>query len=173
LQFQRQTFIQYLNKEPFLQRLFRHPGFRQFVKFCIVGGSSTLLDMAILSFLLHFLPHLFWWVSQSIAFAISVSNGFYWNRHWTFKARDFGKAHTQYSIFVTTNLVGLGINLFVMKTFLVILTGKLIHGPQNPDNTKVLIAYICAIPFGVVWNYLAAKHWTFRQPKHLQEQDNS
>lgn len=148
-----------------MQRLFRHPGVRQFVKFCIVGGSSTLLDMGLLTFLLHFLPHFYWWVSQSIAFAVSVSNGFYWNRHWTFKARDFGKAHTQYSIFVSTNLVGLALNLFVMKFFLVILTGKILHGPHNPDNRKVLIAYVLAVPFGVVWNYLAAKHWTFRQPK--------
>ena len=154
-----------------MQRLFRHPGFRQFTKFCIVGASSTLLDMGLLWLMLRFLPHFPWWLSQSIAFAVSVSNGFYWNRHWTFKARDFGKAHTQYSIFVTTNLVGLAINLFVMKTFLVLLTGKVFHGDHNPDKTKVLIAYVLAIPFGVIWNYLAAKHWTFRQPKNLPEQD--
>jgi len=165
LRFHRQKRIHYLNKEPFLQRLFHHPGLRQFIKFCIVGASSTILDQGILWLLLTYLPFFPWWLSKAISFCIAVSNGFYWNRHWTFRARDFGKAHTQYSIFLFSNTIGLGLNLVVMKIILVILTGKLLHGDHNPDKIKVIIASVLAIPFVVGWNFMAAKHWTFRQPK--------
>lgn len=154
-----------------MQRLFRHSGFRQFVKFCIVGTSSTIIDQGILWILLNVLPACPWWISKAISFSIAVSNGFYWNRHWTFKARDYGKAHTQYSIFFFTNIIGLGLNLLVMKIFLIILTGKLLHGAHNPDKIKVIIASVLAIPFVVGWNFLAAKHWTFRKPADAIEDE--
>lgn len=148
-----------------MQRLFRHHGLRQFIKFCIVGTSSTIIDQGLLWLLLSYLPIFPWWLSKAISFSIAVSNGFYWNRHWTFRAREFGKAHTQYSIFFGTNLVGLVLNLFVMKIFLVMLTGQLVHSGQNPDKVKVIIASLLAVPVVVAWNFLAAKHFTFRKPK--------
>ena len=148
-----------------MQRLFRHHGLRQFIKFCIVGTSSTIIDQGVLWLILTYLPAFPWWLSKAISFSIAVSNGFYWNRHWTFRARDYGKAHTQYSIFFGTNIVGLILNLFVMKIFLVMLTGQLLHGDHNPDKIKVIIASLLAIPFVVAWNFLAAKHFTFRKPK--------
>jgi putative flippase GtrA len=65
---------------------------------------------------------------------------------------------------VLTNLVGLFLNLGFTKLFLVLFTGQVLHG-QNPDKKTALIASLCAVPIVVIWNFSAAKFWTFKKPK--------
>lgn len=66
---------------------------RQFVRFCLVGGTGVIVDMAILHFLagstaLH-------WnlvVSKICAAEVAMVNNFIWNDRWTFQ--EVGKRHT-------------------------------------------------------------------------------
>lgn len=67
-------------------------------------------------------------------------------------------------MFVATNLVGLFLNLMIMKGFLIMLTGQTAHA-SNPHPDTVQLASLCAIPLVVVWNFSASRFWTFRQPK--------
>ena len=134
---------------------------RQLIKFCIVGASSTVIDMAILAFLLRFVPALPWWVSMSISFCFAVSNGFFWNQRWTFRTHNAGSTRTQYAKFFVTNVIGLGLNLLISKGFLILFTGQLSH-PTNPDEKSVLLAKLCAIPIVVIWNFGASRLWTFK-----------
>ena len=98
-----------------------------------------------------------------IAFCFGVSNGFLWNRFWTFRAQGEGhsSARHQYAKFVLSNLIGLLLNLTFTKLFLVVFTGQVLHN-ANPTPVQAMIASLCAIPFVVVWNFSAAKFWTFR-----------
>ena len=139
---------------------------RQLIKFCIVGASSTVIDMAILAFLLRFVPALPWWVSMSISFCFAVSNGFIWNQRWTFRTHNSGSTRTQYAKFFVTNVIGLGLNLLISKGFLILFTGQITH-PTNPDEKSVLLAKLCAIPLVVIWNFGASRLWTFKphEPK--------
>lgn len=137
---------------------------RQLIKFCVVGASSTVVDLGILKLLLKFFPLVPWWVSQSISFCFGVTNGFIWNRKWTFQANKNGAGATQYSKFVASNAIGLILNLAISKGFLILFTGQLAHG-VNPPDEKILLAKLCAIPIVVVWNFSAARFWTFRAPK--------
>ncbi|MGH3995767.1 MAG: GtrA family protein, partial [Pseudonocardiaceae bacterium] len=59
----------------------------QLVKFSVVGGSGYVVNLAVftLAFELGNLHHL---GAATIAFAVAVTNNFWWNRHWTFGARD-------------------------------------------------------------------------------------
>lgn len=152
-------------RQGFLQRA----GVRQLVKFCIVGASSTVVDKGLLYAMMAFdetrAQHMPWWVLATISFAFGVTNGFFWNSRWTFRtARDHSNAHAQYVKFVLTNLVGLCLNLMFTKVFLVLFTGQLVH-EQNPDKKIAVIASLCAVPIVVVWNFSAAKFWTFKAPK--------
>ncbi|MDQ3814066.1 MAG: GtrA family protein [Armatimonadota bacterium] len=144
--------------------LLQRRGMRQLIKFCIVGATSTVVDLGILALLLTLTPTTPWWVCKSVAFCLAVTNGFIWNRRWTFQAGEHGSVHSQYPKFVLTNAVGLLLNLAIMKLFLILLTGQLLHG-QNPEKWKVIAASLCAVPFVVIWNFTAAKYWTFRAPK--------
>lgn len=131
------------------------------VKFCIVGLSSTIIDKAVFYAIMTFVPVLPWFVSQSISFLFGVTNGFFWNRHWTFAANEHGAMRKQYPLFVATNVVGLILNLLITKLFLVLFTGQLKHN-ATADKNIILIASLCAIPLVVIWNFSASRLWTFK-----------
>lgn len=148
-----------------LSSILQRRGVRQLIKFCIVGASSTVVDKGTLWLLLNRLAPLApWWLSATLSFCFGLSNGFFWNRRWTFRAQELGGTRNQYFKFALTNTVGLILNLTITKMFLMLLTGQVVHG-DNPAPNTVLLASICAIPFVVVWNFSAAKYWTFREPK--------
>ncbi|BCM94282.1 hypothetical protein IAD21_06185 [Abditibacteriota bacterium] len=139
------------------QRLLRG----RLLKFCLVGLSSTIIDKAIFYLLMTSLPALPWFISQSIAFIFGVTNGFFWNRKWTFAANDHDAMRRQYPKFVATNVVGLALNLFITKGFLILFTGQLKHD-ANADKNIILIASLCAVPLVVIWNFSASRLWTFK-----------
>lgn len=141
---------------------------RQLIKFCLVGASSTVIDKGIQWFLMGLFPLVPWWIVQSISFCFGVSNGFFWNRRWTFAGQNNASARTQYSKFFVTNVIGLGLNLLITKGFLVLITGDLLHA-TNPPKTTVLIASLCAIPIVVIWNFGASRLWTFKAHKPKAE----
>lgn len=144
-----------------LQRL----GGVQFLKFCTVGVSSTIIDKGTAWLLMKFvLPRAPWWISLTISFALGVSNGFFWNRRWTFQARGEGHApaREQYLKFIFSNVIGWMLNITFTKLFLFLVTGKLFH-EINPPPLHVIIASLCAAPIVVFWNFFANKHWTFKR----------
>lgn len=141
---------------------------RQLIKFCLVGASSTIIDKGIQRILLLSFPLWPWWVSQTISFCFGVTNGFFWNRRWTFRAQNLASSRAQYPKFVATNAVGLILNLAFTKLFLIFFTGKVVHATNPPANT-VLIASLLAIPIVVIWNFTASRLWTFRAPEAPDE----
>lgn len=136
---------------------------RQLIKFCVVGASSTVIDKCIFALVRFLMPALPWWIVQSLGFCFGVTNGFFWNRKWTFAANDTGWSRQQYAKFVFTNLIGLGLNLAITKLFLFRFTGQLVH-PTNPDTFLNILASLCAMPIVVIWNFSASRLWTFRAP---------
>jgi putative flippase GtrA len=159
-----------------LEALARRRGVRQFVKFCIVGASSTAISYAVFS-LLYYGLHLPAWLhavlapypawqtfvdrhhgavvlAEAVAFALSVTNGFYWNRRWTFAHARGASAHRQYGQFVLVNVVGLTLDLLIIWA----MTGvfRPMAGVYAP-----LLAKAVAISVVVFWNFLANKYWTF------------
>lgn len=157
------------------QTVARREGFRQFVKFCIVGASSTLIDLTIYLFLIEIF-HLQRFVgslptarlvAQSISFIFAVSNGFFWNNRWTFRAGergDAGDAKKRYGKFVLTNLIGLSLNLLILSV---------VAHAVPPAIERVLDAHlhdpagfvgkVTATFVVVFWNFCASKYWTFKR----------
>jgi len=72
-----------------LLRLFRTRGIApiaaRYVKFCIVGGTGLLIDMALFYYLTSTYPSLGITVSKLIAAEAAIWNNFLWNQIWTFK----------------------------------------------------------------------------------------
>ena len=152
-------------------------GARQFVKFCIVGASSTIIDFGLLNFLKFTLG----WplaLAASVSFLVAVCNGFYWNRRWTFRAGQ-GDPKRQYPKFLATNIVGWLLNLSIMTLALIgasqlgfthvdrtpaqivglILTGE---GKNEFSKLSVNLAKAIATVCVTAWNFSAAKFWTFK-----------
>jgi putative flippase GtrA len=153
-------------------------GTRQFVKFCLVGASSTALDLAAYNLLLSLglSPAL----ALSGAFPLGVLNGFFWNSRWTFRANR-SDARKQMPKFFATNVVGWSLNLLVTTLALIIAAAlHLTHTQYSPAETLRLVLFrsadsgegfsrlalnaakLCATVCVTAWNFTASKLWTFK-----------
>jgi putative flippase GtrA len=158
------------------QTFAQREGIRQFVKFCIVGASSTLIDFTIYLSLMEGL-HLqqalgvgVEWarvVAQSISFAFAVSNGFFWNNKWTFRTGEVQGGKQRYGKFILTNLIGLSLNIAINNgvAHLVEAMPMTAHLQQmfHLNDPAGLIGKCAAIVIVVFWNFLASKFWTFKR----------
>ncbi len=120
----------------------------RFVRFCIVGGISSMIDVSLLFVLVEFLgiPLL---PAATTSFAVSSINGYLMNRSLTFGSKTSASAG-QYLQFLTISTVGLGLTLI------------LLHGFTAYLHLHYLIAKILTIGIVVFWNYRANSRWTFK-----------
>lgn len=152
-----------------LTQITQQRGVRQFVKFGIVGTSSTVINLAVLYVMLRLL-HGQWYdryIDATVAFLVSVVNGYYWNRRWTFKEAAAKAVHTQFTQFVLVNLVGLVLDLLIIR----LLSAPLEHElhqlqaawpPDKIERIAVLAAQLVATAAIVFWNFFANRFWTFK-----------
>jgi putative flippase GtrA len=119
----------------------------QFVKFGIVGVSNTLLTLAVYTVLLKGFG--VWYLAASaIGFAAGATNGFLWNRRWTFREH-VGDALTPVRWGVVQTC-GLGINEGLLYV--------LVHDA----HLDKLLAQVCATAVVTVTTFIANRAWTFR-----------
>ena len=119
----------------------------QLVKFCAVGGSGYVVNLAVFTLCVEAggFHHL---LAATAAFVVAVMNNFWWNRHWTFGAGD-GHAGFQAARFFTVSLHGFGVNALVLEA--------LVRFADMPEIPAQAIAIIAATPF----NFVGNKMWSF------------
>ena len=118
----------------------------QLLQFGLVGFSGYVVNLAVFAvvvgpFDVHHIP------AAIIAFCVAVTNNFWWNRHWTFDARQ-GHAGFQAARFFTVSVLALLINLVALEL--------LIRGGMG-DIPAQALAVAIAMPF----NFIGNKLWTF------------
>lgn len=131
----------------------------QFVKFCIVGASNFALDAGI-AYVLTFTFHLSWLIANTVSFIVGVSNSFYWNSRWTFRALDASRQTQQYLIFFGINVIGYMLNQVIMALVIYVLSGT--WQEPKPDKMHWITAKLVATAIVVAWNFGANKKWTFK-----------
>ncbi|MCC6729854.1 MAG: GtrA family protein [Chthonomonadales bacterium] len=139
--------------------LLGRPVLRQFVKFCLIGVTSMVIDVS-LAWLFTYRIGWHWALAQTLSFSVAVSNGYVWNSLWTFRGLGTRRRHEQYLMFVAVNIVGLALNLTIMKSVFFCFTGRIIN-QGNPDPAHWWVAKALAIVLVSLWNFLANRHWTF------------
>jgi dolichol-phosphate mannosyltransferase len=120
---------------------------KQALKFALVGGSGYLVNLAVFTVLAGSLgvQH----TAAAIgAFAVAVTNNFFWNRHWTFGPGD-GRAGFQAARFLIVSLASLALNLGVLEA--------LLRDGAVDELAAQAIAVAVAMPF----NFLGNKLWAF------------
>jgi putative flippase GtrA len=127
---------------------------RQFVKFCLVGVLSTTVDLSAFAFLRsQHVPRL---AANTLAFLVAVTNGFIWNRRWTFRARDPGRLRRQYLSFFAVSIVG-----FLLNTAILQVVAELFAAGGMPTRHAEMLGKAAAIPLVAIWNFAASKVWAF------------
>jgi putative flippase GtrA len=138
--------------------LLRRPGIQQFLKFCVVGASSTAIS-AVTYALLVYRSHVNPQLAALAGFLLAVTNGFIWNNRWTFRNTSTEDPRVRYVKFVLVNAVGLVLNQAILYAVL-----RLLGGESTPAHQSFapMIAFAVATGIVMFWNFLANKYWTFK-----------
>jgi putative flippase GtrA len=85
----------------------------QLFQFGIVGVSGYLINLVVFAIVnnglgIHYIA------AAILAFCVAVTNNFWWNRHWTFDAKQ-GHAGFQAARFFTVSVLALVVNLIALR----------------------------------------------------------
>jgi putative flippase GtrA len=120
----------------------------QLIKFCAVGGSGYVVNLCVFALCVEVLGlhHL---IGATVAFVVAVTNNFWWNRHWTFRAGQ-GHAGFQAARFFTVSVAA-----FLFAATVLELLVSVVELPELPSQA---IAIVAATPL----NFIGNKMWSFR-----------
>ena len=128
---------------------------KQFIKFCFVGASGVLVNLAVFNLTLLAwrlvagdTPTAAKYLGNLLGFVVSVLTNYYLNRRWTF--RSSGAVSSELPKFVTVSIAAYLVNLLVFTVAL--------HVLHLSDNLSQLVAIACVMPINFVLNKL----WSFR-----------
>ena len=121
----------------------------QLVKFWGVGATGYVVNLVVFAVSVHALDlhHL---IAATIAYVVAVMNNFWWNRHWTFGARD-GHAGFQAARFFTVSTAAFAIQISLLA--LLVDAGGL---PELPSQAA-------SIALAMPLNFIGNKMWSFRR----------
>ena len=120
----------------------------QFVRFAAVGASGYVVNLVVFAVCVHALA-IDYRVASVIAFVVSVTNNFWWNRHWTFDARE-DHPGSQAVRFFAVSLIAFGFSEVILIS--------LVSGTGMEKVFAQAIAIAAATPL----SFLGQKLWSFR-----------
>lgn len=120
------------------------------IKFYIVGGTGTVINLSITYFLTQYF--LLWYLTSNIiGIFIATTMNFFINRSWTFGSiRKHRKMLTQYFYYWGSNLVAISIQLclgYILTEY---------------AHLWYIASIFIAIVVGSIVNFLINKSWTFK-----------
>src|SRR5919199_406694 len=120
----------------------------QLAKFCAVGASGYVVNLAVYTALLHW-AGLHYLAAAACSFVVAVTNNYTWNRLWTFRGE---RGHFPYQglRFLVVLLVALGANLLCLRVLVALGAGK-------------IVAQAIAIVLVTPLNFVGNKLWSFRR----------
>src|ERR687885_132137 len=120
----------------------------QLAKFCAVGASGYVVNLAVYSALLRW-GGLHYLAAAVCSFVVAVTNNYTLNRVWTFRGQ---RGHFAYQglRFAVVSLVALAANLVVLRVLVALGLGK-------------ILAQAIAIVLVTPLNFVGNKLWSFRR----------
>ena len=120
----------------------------QLGKFLAVGLSGYVVNLAVFTFSIEVLAvhHI---AAATMAFAVAVTNNFWWNRHWTFAARS-GHAGFQAARFFTVSVTAFLIQVSLLEILI------------SVGDVPKLLAQAVSLALAMPVNFIGNKLWSFR-----------
>lgn len=138
-----------------MNELIKRRGFRQFVKFGVVGAAGMLIDLGIYNILAVLLGYNIYF-ARAISFTLAATNNYILNRKWTFHSSE-KKLAAEYGKYFFIALIGLFLNLGIMR--LLQPWALRFSSLLMQKNIPVLIAIVIVL----IWNFTANKFWVFKE----------
>ena len=125
----------------------RWSDWQQLIRFCVVGASGYLVNLAVFSVCVHGLgTH---YVTAAIAaFCVAWTSNFIFNKFWTFQKHGL-TAVQQGMRYLAVSLVALGMNLIVLEVLV---------RAGVPEVPAQAVAIAAVMPV----NFLLNRRWSFR-----------
>ena len=120
----------------------------QLVRFGAVGASGYVVNLIVFAACVHVLG-IDYRVSAVLAWIVSVTNNFWWNRHWTFGAKE---AHPLFQ----------GIRFFAVSLAVFGFSYGVLVGLVSGMGVSKVLAQAIAIAAGTPLNFLGQKLWSFK-----------
>jgi len=120
----------------------------QLGRFATVGASGYVVNLSVFAAAVHGAA-IDYRVAAVLAFVVSVINNFWWNRHWTFAARE-GHPIFQGARFFTVSLIAFGFTYLVLITLV-----SMVGVPK-------VVAQAIAIVAGTPLSFVGQKLWSFQ-----------
>ena len=120
----------------------------QLAKFCTVGASGYVVNLAVYAAMLK-LAGVHYLGAAAVSFLVAVTNNYAWNRLWTFRHQ---RGHVAYQgmRFLVVSTVALGANLLLLHLLVEAGLGK-------------IVAQAIAIVLVTPLNFVGNKLWSFRR----------
>ncbi|MGA9762273.1 MAG: GtrA family protein [Gaiellaceae bacterium] len=119
----------------------------QLAKFCTVGGSGYVVNLAVYTFALDVLG-LKYYVAATISFLVAVVNNYLWNRAWTFRDQRGHFGYQGFRFFVVSTAV-YAANILLLLALVALGLGE-------------VVSQACAIVLVTPINFIGNKLWSFR-----------
>jgi putative flippase GtrA len=119
----------------------------QLAKFCTVGGSGYVVNLAVYAFALDVLE-LKYYIAATISFLVAVVNNFLWNRAWTFRDQRGHFGYQGFRFFVVSMAV-YAANILLLLALVALGLGE-------------VVSQACAIVLVTPINFIGNKLWSFR-----------
>jgi putative flippase GtrA len=126
----------------------RRANWEELVKFCVVGASGYVVNLAVYTLLLR-AAGLHYVLAAICSFLVAVTNNYTWNRLWTFRHQR-GHVVLQGLRFLVVSALALGANLLVLHLLVQAGLGEV---------SAQAIAIVVVTPV----NFVGNKLWSFRR----------
>ena len=127
-------------------RAARRADWEQLVRFCVVGATGFVVNLAVYTALLRGLG-VHYLAAATCSFLVAVTNNYTWNRLWTFRGQ---RGHVAYQ----------GLRFLVVSTLALAANLTILHLLVRLDVDKVL-AQATAIVLVMPLNFVGNKLWSF------------
>jgi putative flippase GtrA len=124
----------------------RRGNWEQLVRFCVVGASGYVVNLAVYSLLvlgldMHYVP------AAICSFLVAVTSNYTWNRLWTFRAQ---RGHVAYQ----------GMRFLVVSTLALVANLVVLHLLVEAGASEI-VAQAIAIVLVTPVNFVGNKLWSF------------
>jgi putative flippase GtrA len=132
----------------------------EFIRFGTVGVVNTVLDLAVLNFLVYIFSvenSLIFSICKGISFIVAVINSYFMNKYFTFTKKE--TTNKSFYLFVIISLVGLVVNIVISSVSFYFL--KLYPGAISINLIATVSGIIGAL-FSTFINYFSYSYFVFK-----------
>ena len=131
----------------------RRHNWLQLLRFCVVGASGYVVNLAVYLLLLRgFDAH--YLLAATGSFLVAVTNNYTWNRLWTFRGQ---RGHVAYQ----------GMRFFVVSTAALVANLLILHVLVDQAGLGKVLAQAIAIVLVTPLNFVGNKLWSFGRSSRL------